>query len=101
MSRVVVALALFALSGCTALVGPAPPAAYDVLGPTHAEACDFLLFNQIPILGLNRTERAYTAAIQRLHATALIDTSIKSSWVWAGVGTLHCSEVSGTAIRAN
>jgi hypothetical protein len=61
------------------------------VGPTHAEAC-----------GWNHAGRAYEEAVQRAHATALIDVSVKGSWFWVPiVGAVYCTEVSGTAIRAN
>ncbi len=90
------------IGGCSSqLVNVAPrlPASYAVIGNTTGSACGLLLFDVIPIRVNNRTERAYAAAVSKARATALIDTSLTTSWYYAVIGVVHCTEVQGTAIR--
>jgi hypothetical protein len=47
----------------------------------------------------DRTGRAYQAALRETQATALTDTSVTNRWYDACIGTVHCTEVEGTAIR--
>jgi hypothetical protein len=101
LTFLVLALVLAGCSSALTSIGPPPPVSYTVIGPSSGSACGFLLLDVIPISINDRTERAYDEAIRKASATALIDTSIVNSWYYALFGVIHCTDVAGTAIRAN
>jgi hypothetical protein len=102
VSRLAAAILLTAVAGCTstgARIGPRPPEAFQIIGPTRGGACGLHLFGIIP-LGVNsRTERAYSKALTH-GGTGLIDTKVQTQW-WLipYVGILHCAVIEGTEIR--
>jgi hypothetical protein len=101
MKRLALA-ALLLLAGCYSQfvnVAPQPPKSYAVVGPAKGSACGLLLLDVIPIGVNDRTERAYADAVAKANATALMDTSVTTSWYYAVIGVVHCTEIQGTAIR--
>ena len=102
MRRLALASALVACASCVGpyvTVSPRPPDVYSEVGLTSGSACGMLLFDAIPIAFTERTQRAYDRAVTRIGATSLVDTSITTRWYFAGVGTVHCVDVDGTAVR--
>jgi len=100
---VAVAITVAAVAaGCTstrARIGPQPPEAYQMIGPSRGRACGLHLFGIIPIGVNSRTERAYASAVKH-GGTGLIDTKLQTQWwVIPYVGILHCAVVEGTEIR--
>jgi hypothetical protein len=99
------ALALLAVttalgcSGTLVRVAPRPPEDATVLGPTRGSGCGMLLLDLIPIGVNGRVERAYAEALRARGGTALVDTTVTDRWYYAVLGTLHCTDVEGTAIR--
>jgi hypothetical protein len=99
------ALALLAVatalgcSGTLVRVAPRPPEDATVLGPTRGSGCGVLLFDVIPVGVNGRVERAYAEALRARGGTALVDTTVTDRWYTVIVGTLHCTDVAGVAVR--
>jgi hypothetical protein len=93
---------LFVLPGCAsrrAYVAPPPPQSYTVIGASQGTTCGLLLFGVIPIAMDDRPRLAYQEAIEEARATARIDTTVSTHWWWTPVGSIHCYDIAGTAIR--
>jgi hypothetical protein len=95
------AASLAGCAGSMTSVAPLPPPAFTELGKTSGSACGFLLFDLFPIGVNDRTGRAYARAVDHVSASSLTDTTVEQTWQYGVVGTLLCTEVSGTGVQAS
>lgn len=67
-------------------------------GKASGLACGIELFDFVPIGIWSRTERAYSAALDKAGARALLAPTYSDSRIDLMVATLKCSAVEGTAV---
>jgi len=101
MRRVVLMLAavLVGCAGHFSRVSAPPLAQPRPAGLTSGSACGMMVLGLVPVRMNSRTVRAYEEAARLANASALSDTAISTHWYWAVVGTVHCADVDGTAVR--
>ena len=101
MRRLALLLAtmLLGCAGPFVHVSAAPSAEPRAGGLTSGSACGMMVLGLVPIGMTDRTARAYDEAGRQAGTTALTDTAISTHWYFAGVGTVHCVDVDGTAVR--
>ncbi len=86
-------------------IAPRLPEKFEKLGRAEGTACGAMLidgtvYNFIPILLNERSERAYERAVESVPgATALANVSMREYWFWWVIGSTRCVTIKGEAIR--
>jgi hypothetical protein len=88
--------------GCTsrtASLGSPLSQAFDAARgrPISARGCGFMAGDFIPIVIHSRVERAQRALLAKAGDDYVTDVRLEERWIFAFVGTVHCTEIFATA----
>ena len=106
MKKIMVALVVLALAGCSSMPVrfPTPPNQlegkdYKVLGESEGSSVGIMLFNIIPINQNDRFQKAYDEAVQKLGGDRLLNPQIEERWYWAYLFNGYIFKVKGVVVK--